>query len=69
MITLITTVLSLVFMYLKNKDPKWRHEFSESLDYFYKGLITRDGSIVTLEFDKLRKEAGVNLSRSDSGTN
>ena len=66
---IVSLVLSLVLMYFKNRDPKWRREFSESLKYVHDGIANRDGSIVTLEFDKLRREAQVDLRGESSRAN
>ena len=67
MVQIIGALLSLLVMYLKDRDPKWRREFDDSLKYVVDGIRNRDGTIVTLEFDRLRREAQVDLKREDSG--
>jgi len=60
-LNLIGSVLALLLLYFKNKDPKWKRSFDENMREFDKALADGDADAISLRFNELRLKAGVNL--------
>lgn len=65
MTQLIGSLLALVLLYFKNKDPKWKRTFDANLKDFDKALATGDADAISIRFNELRQKAGVNLRRQN----
>ena len=63
---LIKTVLGIYLHFLKRRDPKSKTEWKNDLKGMDKALASGDDDLITLAFERMRRQSGHHRSGEDS---